>query len=87
MFHDGAREWRRKPNTDKTWANLKSHFTVKVKEYKKNNKTTSKTAGYHVANTANQELIDVQNEFKNFTSQIIEEFKTSNQENEPLQMS
>ena len=53
LFHDGAREWRRKPNTDKTWANLKLHFTVEVKEYKKNNKTASKTAGYHVANSAN----------------------------------
>ena len=57
-----------------------------MKEYKKNNKTTSKTAGCQVSNTANQALIDAQNEFKDFTSQIIEEFKTSNQENELPQM-
>ena len=83
LFHDGVRDWRRKASADKTWANFKLHFTVEVKEYKKNNKTTSKTAGYHVANTANQTLIDAQNEFKDFTSQIIEEYKISNQENEP----
>ena len=86
LLHDGVKDWRRKASTDKTWANLKLHFTVEVKEYKKNNKTTSKTAGYQVANTANQALIDAQNDFKDFTSQIIEEFKTSNQENEPPQM-
>ena len=78
LFHDSARYWRRKATANKTWANLKSHFTVEVKEYKKHNKTTSKTTGYHIANIANQVLIDAQNEFKDFISQIIEEFKTSN---------
>ena len=58
LFHDSARDWRQKPSTNKTWANLKSHFTIEVKECKKNNKTISKTIEYYIANTANQELID-----------------------------
>ena len=57
-----------------------------MKEHRKNNKITSKTAGYQVANTANQALLEAQNDFKYFTSQIIEEFKTSNQENIPPEM-
>ena len=57
-----------------------------MKEHWKNNKTTYNTTGHQVANTANQARIGAQNEFKDFTSQIIEEFKMSNQENKPPQM-
>ena len=57
-----------------------------MKEHRKNNKITSKNAGHQGANTSNQAMIEAQNEFKDFTSKIIEEFKISNQENEPPQI-
>ena len=57
-----------------------------MKKHRKNNKITPKTAGHQVDNTANQTLLEAQNDFNYFTSQIIEEFKTSNQENVPLEM-
>ena len=32
---EGCREWKRKPDIDKTWVNLKSHFSLEAKEYRK----------------------------------------------------
>lgn len=84
LFHDGTRGRRRK--TTQTWSTFKQHFFVEIKECRKCNKITSKTTGYQVANTANQALLEAQNDFKYFTSQIIEEFKTSNKETVPPEM-
>ena len=86
LFHDGVREWKRKITDNKTWSTFKQHFATEMKEHRKSNKITSKTAGHQVANTTNQALLEAQNDFKDFTSQIIEEFKTSNQENVPPEM-
>ena len=31
LFHDGMREWKRKPTHDKTWATFKQHFATEMK--------------------------------------------------------
>ena len=54
-----------------------------MKEFRENNKITSKTAAHQVANNASQALLESKNDFKNVTSQIIEEFKDFDQENTP----
>ena len=45
LYHDGAKEWRRKPAIDKTWKNFKSFF---AREFRKERAVTrtSQTGGY-----------------------------------------
>ena len=50
-----------------------------MKEHRKNNKITSKTSGCQVANNSSHALLEAKNDFKDFTSQIIEKFKNSDQ--------
>ena len=75
IFHDGVREWRRKSNDNKTWANFKLHFAVEMKECEKSNKLASKATVYQVVNSASQALIETKNYLKYCTSSIMQEFQ------------
>ena len=50
IFTDALAVWRRKPETDHTLANFKTHFTAENKERVR--VLTAQTAGFHGANTA-----------------------------------
>ena len=52
-----------------------------MKECQKSNKIAPKNAGHQVANNASKALLEAKNDFKGFTSQIIEEFKNFDREN------
>jgi phage shock protein A len=47
-YHDDVREWRKKPDADKTWANFKAHF-LKAQEERNEEPTTANQAGYNAA--------------------------------------
>ena len=80
-YPEGCREWKRKAPGDKTWANLKSHFTVEAKEYRKRNTSTARE-DFQVANSANQALLQAQSDFRDYTSNFLAEFQNAmNKEN------
>ena len=58
LYQDDFRDWSRKPQSDKTWVNFKTHFARAFKETRISSKT-SRTEGYvaqvHAAQ-ANEEL-------------------------------
>ena len=74
VFPEGCREWKRKANTDKTWSNLKTHFSVEAKEYRKKSSHLAKDT-YQTAHAANQALLEAQAEFRDYTSSFISEFQ------------
>jgi hypothetical protein len=47
-YHDDVREWRKKPEADKTWPNFKAHF-LKGKKKQNEEPTTANQAGYNAA--------------------------------------
>ena len=51
IFKEACKEWRRKPNNEKTWPNFKNHFFAAYVEWKDDNKYT--TNEYTDANIAN----------------------------------
>ena len=73
-FPEGCREWKRKTSINKTWHNLKQHFSLEAKEYRKQSAHLAKDT-YHTANTTNQALLEAQTEFRDFTSSFLSEFK------------
>ena len=72
-FPEGCREWKRKTNAEKTWNNLKNHFSIEVKEYRKRASHLAKDS-YQAAHVANQALLDAQAEFRDYTSSFLSEF-------------
>lgn len=50
MYNDACREWRRRPNAEKTWDNFKEHYETAQHELQESQLTTQ-GAGYH-ANSA-----------------------------------
>ena len=82
-YPEGCREWKRKSASDKTWANLKSHFSAEAKEYRKRSNAARQDFG--AANSANQALLEAQTEFRDYTSNFLSEFQQAinNKENIP----
>ena len=74
-FPEGIREWKRKAAIDQTWATFKIHFGQEAKEYRKNNTNTARSSGYQVVNTANQALLEAQQDFRTVTDSFISDFK------------
>ena len=44
VYADGCKEWRKKALADKTWANLKTHFSNEYQDLKENQVTTTSAA-------------------------------------------
>ena len=55
MYTDAYREWRRKPQAEKTWTNFKTFFATEYHELKEQEKTTAMGQGYHSANLVQQD--------------------------------
>jgi len=73
------RDWRSKPQTDKTWPNFKRHFSKEVKDFQRDQGVTAKST-YNVANSTNQALLQAQADFRTLTEQFIDEFRKNNQQ-------
>lgn len=82
-YPEGCREWKRKAANEKSWANLKQHFSIESKEYRKRQATTARE-DFQVANSANQALLQAQADFRDYTSSFLTEFQQAmNKENVP----
>jgi hypothetical protein len=57
MFHKSCREWRRKPEAEKTLARFKVHFTKAHHDWRLAQGTTQ-TEGYHGANNAMDSFVN-----------------------------
>jgi len=55
LYLDACKEWRRKPQGEKTWGNFKTHFAIEYHELKEQEKTTTMGQGYHNANLVQQD--------------------------------
>ena len=56
LYIDACKEWRRKPQEEKTRANFKTYFaTGEYQELKEQEKTTAMGQGYHSANLVQQD--------------------------------
>jgi len=68
MFPESCREWRCKPEAEKTWARFKVHFTEAHQDWRLTQGTTQ-TAGYHGANNAMDSFVnDTADAFTNFAT-------------------
>ena len=56
IFPDACREWRRRPQAEKTWVNLKIHFAEAHNDYRLT-QTTIQGSGYHNANNAMEDFV------------------------------
>ena len=56
-YPEGCREWKRKATENKTWTNLKTHFSLETKEYRKKSTHLAKDS-YQAAHAANQALLE-----------------------------
>ena len=57
LFPESCREWRRKLDDDKNWANFKIHFTEAHQDWRLA-QGTAQTAGYHGANNAMDSFVN-----------------------------
>ena len=73
-YPEGCREWKRKPLADKTWTNLKNHFAIEAKDYRKKSAYQAKDT-HQAAHAANQALLEAQAEFRDYTSSFLTEFQ------------
>lgn len=73
-YPEGCREWKRKSNADKTWTNLKQHFTIEAKDYRKKSVHQAQDT-YQAAHSANQALLEAQAEFRDYTESFLSEFQ------------
>jgi hypothetical protein len=51
-FMSACRRWNEKPNVDKTWAQLKTHFAASHRQHKQIQGESVATSGYHATNAA-----------------------------------
>ena len=58
LYTDACKEWRRKPQAEKTWTNFKTFFASEYHELKEQEKTTAMGQGYHSANVVRQNADD-----------------------------
>ena len=82
VYNDACKDWRKKPNADKTWANFKIYFTQAEKDYR-HDQTTSRQQGYHQANAAIiQQHAAIANLAQGHTTnqQLLQALSTSNQQ-------
>ena len=55
LYTDACKEWRRKPQNEKTWTNFKTFFAAEYHELKEQEKTTAMGKGYHSAHLVQQD--------------------------------
>jgi hypothetical protein len=51
-FMSACRRWNEKPNTEKTWAQFRAHFSSAHRQHKQMQGESAATSGYHSANAA-----------------------------------
>ena len=67
LYTDACKEWRRKPEDQKTWENFKRFFAEEYHDLKEQQRTTSMQAGYHQANMMEEsDTSEFMNAFQNF---------------------
>jgi hypothetical protein len=86
LFRDACREWRRRPEVDKTWDNYKLHFTEAHQDWRLN-QDTAQGAGYHGANSAMDSFVnDTAKAFANLATatscdrQMLSDLSTTNKD-------
>ena len=67
LYTDACKEWRKKPEEQKTWENFKRFFVKEYHDLKEQQRTTTLQAGYHQANMMeNSDTSEFMNAFQNF---------------------
>jgi hypothetical protein len=52
FYNDTCKEWRKKPNKNKTWTNFKRFFAAEYHDLKEQQKINTSTTNFHGANAA-----------------------------------
>ena len=78
LYQDNCRYWLRKPRSDKTWGNFKTHFAQAFKETRRPSRT-SKTEGYVVHVHAEQANAELFTEMKQNHTLALENLATATQ--------
>ena len=68
------REWKRKTATEKTWTNFKKCFSAEIREYQHNQVITARST-YNVANSANQKMHQSQLDFRQLSSEMMDNLR------------
>lgn len=71
---DGYREWKRKPNNEKSWANLKRHFSIEAKDCRKKSAHQARST-CQAAHATNQALLEAQSNIRECASSFLSEFQ------------
>ena len=74
----GTRERRRKSSANKIWTKFKLYFSKEARDYHKDQGITAKNT-FLVANTANQALLQEQEDFRDLTQNLKNDFKQQTQ--------
>ena len=83
LFYDDCDKWDKKQQDEKTWANFQAHFHSAQRKYKRKQKYSTRTRGYHGANNI-KEMDGTQDALINLATDAAEDRETMMSQNKTI---